>query len=193
METTVTPLTSSDGRVQSVHARLEQPKAQMQDGAECPINDAGLCQGRSITKRSGRKLINTLSIFGISVLMSFVSSGVAAKLHVWPRLRVMEQDRALALLVTPHMFLRFIGLSFLVPGVVSPSLPAAFAIPAGYGDLVAGILAIVATLTLVNVHAGPVQPYGSSISGARLISYSRFIKAGTCGFTRKLSELRSSW
>jgi hypothetical protein len=97
METTVTPLTSSDGRVQSVLARLEQPKAQMQDGAECPISDAGLCQGGSITKRSRRKLINTLSIFGISVLMSFVSSGVAAKLHVWPRLRVMEQDRALAL------------------------------------------------------------------------------------------------
>jgi len=69
----------------------------MQDGAECPISDAGLCQGGSITKRSRRKLINTLSIFGISVLMSFVSSGVAAKLHVWPRLRVMEQDRALAL------------------------------------------------------------------------------------------------
>jgi hypothetical protein len=46
------------------------------------------------------------------------------------------------------MFLRFIGLSFLVPGVVSPSLPAAFAVPAGYGDLVAGILAIAATVSL---------------------------------------------
>jgi len=93
--------------------------------------------------------MNILAIFGICVLMSFVSSGVAAKLYVWPRLRNMERNRALAPLVTPHMFLRFIGLSFLVPGVVSPSLPAAFAIPAGYGDLIAGTLAIVATLTLV--------------------------------------------
>jgi len=43
------------------------------------------------------------------------------------------------------MFLRFIGLSFLVPGVVSNSLPRAWAMPAGYGDFVAGILAIIAT------------------------------------------------
>jgi hypothetical protein len=46
------------------------------------------------------------------------------------------------------MFLRFVGLSFLVPGVVSSSLPKAWAIPAGYGDFVAGILAIIATLAL---------------------------------------------
>ena len=55
---------------------------------------------------------------------------------------------ALVLLVTPHLFLRFIGLSFLIPGVVSPELPAAFAAPAAYGDLVAGILGIIATVAL---------------------------------------------
>jgi hypothetical protein len=93
--------------------------------------------------------MNVRAIFGISVLMSFVSSSVAAKLYVWPRLRIMERNRALTRLAAPHMFLRFIGLSFLVPGVVSPSLPAGLAIPAGYGDLVAGILAIVATVALV--------------------------------------------
>lgn len=93
--------------------------------------------------------MNIRAIFGISVLMSFVSSSVAAKLYVWPRLRIMERNRALARLAAPHMFLRFIGLSFLVPGVVSPSLPAGLAIPAGYGDFVAGILAIVATVALV--------------------------------------------
>jgi len=46
------------------------------------------------------------------------------------------------------MFLRFIGLSVLVPGVVSPLLPAAFAAPAAYGDFVTGILAIIATAAL---------------------------------------------
>jgi hypothetical protein len=48
------------------------------------------------------------------------------------------------------MFLRFIGLSLLVPGVVSPLLPPAFAIPAAFGDFIAGILAIVATIGLAN-------------------------------------------
>ena len=43
---------------------------------------------------------------------------------------------------------RFIGLSFLVPGVVSPDLPSAFAQPAAYGDLIAAILALLSLLFL---------------------------------------------
>lgn len=39
-------------------------------------------------------------------------------------------------------------LNFLIPGVVSPSLSPAFAIPAAYGDLVAAILAGIASLAL---------------------------------------------
>ena len=92
--------------------------------------------------------MNPAAVFGISVALSFVSSSVAATLYVWPRLRTLDKHQALASLVAPHMFLRFIGLSMLVPGVVSPLLPAAFAVPAAYGDLVAGILAIIATAAL---------------------------------------------
>jgi hypothetical protein len=88
------------------------------------------------------------AIFGIDMLMSLTSSVVAAALYVWPRLQGVEKNRALSVLVTPHMFFRFIGLSFLVPGVVSPSLPSAFAVPVAYGDLVAGILAIIAAVAL---------------------------------------------
>jgi hypothetical protein len=92
--------------------------------------------------------MNSLAIFGGSALMSLVSSGVIAVIYVWPRLRLMTADEAVVPLVVPHLFLRFIGLSFLVPGVVAPSLPSAFAVPAGYGDFVAGILAIVAVVAL---------------------------------------------
>lgn len=92
--------------------------------------------------------MNVFALFGISTLMSLVSSGVMAQRYAWPRLRMMNRDQALLALVAPHMFLRFIGLSFLVPGVVSPSLPAAFAVPAAYGDFVAGIFAVTATLAL---------------------------------------------
>ncbi len=92
--------------------------------------------------------MNVFALFGISTLMSLVSSGVIAQLYAWPRLRMMNRDQALLVLVAPHMFLRFIGLSVLVPGVVSPSLPAAFAVPAAYGDFVAGILAVAATVAL---------------------------------------------
>jgi hypothetical protein len=88
------------------------------------------------------------AIFGIAVLMSLVSSVVVATLYVWPWLQRMERDRGLAALVTPHAFLRFVGLSFLVTGVVSPSLPAGFAVPAAFGDMAAGILAIIAIIAL---------------------------------------------
>jgi len=92
--------------------------------------------------------MNVLELFGISTLMSLVSSVVIAQLYAWPRLQMMSRNRALLVLVAPHMFLRFIGLSFLVPGVVSPSLPASFAVPAACGDFVAGLLAIAATVAL---------------------------------------------
>jgi uncharacterized membrane protein len=93
--------------------------------------------------------MNAFALFGASILASFVSSAVAARLFA-PRLQNTDPNRALTLLVAPHMFFRFIGLSFLIPGVVSPSLPAGFAIPAAYGDFIAGILAIVATVALVS-------------------------------------------
>ncbi len=87
------------------------------------------------------------ALFGLSILMNFLALGIVTKVYLWPRLRVMTRTEALIALVIPNTF-RFLGLSFLVPGVVSPSLSPAFAIPAAYGDLVAAILAGVATLAL---------------------------------------------
>jgi len=79
--------------------------------------------------------------------MSFVAFGLVTKLYIWPRLRTLERDDEILSLVLPHTF-RFIGLSFLVPGVVSPLLPSAFAVPAAYGDLIAAILAIATSIAL---------------------------------------------
>jgi len=91
--------------------------------------------------------MNSEALFGLGIVMSFIAFGIVTKLYIWPRLRVMRREDALIPLVVPHTF-RFVGLSFLIPGVVSPSLAAAFAMPAAYGDLVAAILAVVATLAL---------------------------------------------
>jgi hypothetical protein len=88
------------------------------------------------------------AVFGISIFMNLVSSIVTAVLFAWPWFRGINIEQALIWLVAPHMFFRFIGLSFLVPGVVSSSLPKAWANPAGYGDFVAGILAIIAAAAL---------------------------------------------
>jgi hypothetical protein len=87
------------------------------------------------------------ALFGLSILMSFVAFGLVTRLYIWPRLRLLAREDALAVLVAPHAF-RFVGLSFLVTGVVSPSLPSAFAVPAAYGDFIAAILAVVSALAL---------------------------------------------
>ena len=52
-------------------------------------------------------------------------------------------QRAIA---TLHSF-RFFGPAFILPGVVSPDLPASFAVFAAYGDLATGLLAMLALLT----------------------------------------------
>src|SRR5262249_34236502 len=87
-------------------------------------------------------------LFGISVAMSFVAFGLVTKIYILPRLRALPRHEALLALVMPHTF-RFIGLSFLVPGVVAPTLPAAFAALVAYGDLVAAPLAIAAVLAII--------------------------------------------
>lgn len=87
------------------------------------------------------------AVFGLSILMSFAAFGLVKKLYIWPRLWARKREEALLPLVLPHAF-KFIGLSFLVPGVVSLSRLLAFAAPAAYGDLVAAILAVVAAISL---------------------------------------------
>jgi hypothetical protein len=88
------------------------------------------------------------ALFGLSIVMSLVAFAILTKAIAWPRLRLLSRADALLRLVIPHTF-RFLGLSFLVPGVVSPSLSPAFAAPAAYGDLVAAVLADIAALALV--------------------------------------------
>jgi hypothetical protein len=93
------------------------------------------------------ELMNLTAIFGLSAAMSLITGIILANLYVLPRLQNHHRDDALIALIIPHAF-RFIGLSFLVPGVVSPLLPPDFAIPDAYGDLGASILAIIAVLAL---------------------------------------------
>jgi len=85
----------------------------------------------------------TQALFGISVAFSFIVWGIVAARYFWPVLRTQSRVHALRPLLILHSF-RFIGLAFLVPGVVSPELPAPFAWPAAYGDLIAAVLALLA-------------------------------------------------
>ena len=87
-----------------------------------------------VVSQHAEGFMNIQALFGLSVFMSFVAFGLVTHLYIRPRLRILERHDALIPLVVTLTF-RLIGLSFLVPGVVSTSLPAAFAAPAACGDL----------------------------------------------------------
>ena len=70
-----------------------------------------------------------------------------ARWVVTPWLAKQTRDEALFWLTLPHAF-RHVGMVFLVPGVVAQPLPDSFAIPAAYGDLLAGVLALLALVLL---------------------------------------------
>jgi len=87
------------------------------------------------------------ALFGLSVAFGFIAWGIVAATVIWPALSDRPRVDALRPLLILHSF-RFIGLAFLVPGVVSPDLPIAFATDAAYGDLLAAILALLSLATL---------------------------------------------
>jgi len=86
-------------------------------------------------------------VFFVSIAFSLIVWGIVATRYIWPELRHRERAEALRPLLILHSF-RFIGLAFMVPGVVSPELPSAFAHSAAYGDIIAAILALVSLLLL---------------------------------------------
>src|SRR5437763_4632661 len=86
-------------------------------------------------------------LFAISVTFGLAAWGAVAWHYIWPALRERPSTENLKPILLLHGF-RFLGLAFLVPGVVSPELPATFAQPVAYGDLITAILALLALATL---------------------------------------------
>jgi len=91
--------------------------------------------------------MDTLAIFGLQFFLSLVVWGLIAKWLLAPWLEKKSPSDALFWLILPHAF-RHMGMVFLVPGVVARPLPGAFATPAAYGDLVTGVLALLALIAL---------------------------------------------
>jgi len=87
------------------------------------------------------------ALFGISAIFSFVAWAIATRQYIWPALKERPRADAVRPILLLHAF-RYVGLAFLLPGVVSPELPAAFARPAAYGDLITTVLALVALAAL---------------------------------------------
>ena len=86
-------------------------------------------------------------LVAVSVALGVVIFSLIARWYVMPALATRPRTDALIPLVLPHAF-RYIGLAFLIPGVVAADITPAFAVPAAYGDLLASILALLAAVAL---------------------------------------------
>ena len=81
--------------------------------------------------------------FFISYAVAFLVFALIGKWYLWPAIK----DHGAKLALTPLLLyacLRVNGLMFLMPGLVSPDLPGAFAVPTAFGDLTAVVLALLA-------------------------------------------------
>jgi hypothetical protein len=87
------------------------------------------------------------AIFLIDMSLGYLAAALCTFTYIWPKLRAMDPVEAQRAIATLHSF-RFFGLVFILPGFVGPHLPPAFAVPAAYGDFSAGVLAILALLTV---------------------------------------------
>ena len=118
------------------------------------------------------------ALFGISVILSFISWGIIARRYIWPAVCSVPRAEALRRLLLLHTF-RFVGLAFVIPGVVSADLPVAFARPAAYGDLSTAILALLAIATLGST-LGIILVWAFNVLGSADLLYA-FYEGGRVG------------
>ena len=85
-------------------------------------------------------------IFNIQLVLGYVAWLLCFSLYLWPKLRTMDSAAANRLIAMLHSF-RFFGLVFIVPGLVGPAIPSSFSASAAWGDLAAGLLAMLAVMS----------------------------------------------
>src|SRR5437588_5027591 len=91
--------------------------------------------------------MSTELLFQTHLVLGYVAWLLCFGAYILPWLRSMDRVAAHRAIATLHSF-RFFGLVFILPGVVSPNLPAGFAVFAAYGDFATGVLAMLALLTV---------------------------------------------
>lgn len=87
------------------------------------------------------------AIFQTHLVLGYVACLLCFGTYILPRLKLMDSFNAQRVIATIHSF-RFLGLVFILPGVVGPNFPTSFATFAAFGDLATGTLAILALLTV---------------------------------------------
>lgn len=84
-----------------------------------------------------------MSILTVNLAFSTLVFWIGARLYLLPNLATLHPRAVLLPILLLHSF-RHLGLMFLAAGATYPGVPAQFAYPAAYGDLLAALLAVAA-------------------------------------------------
>jgi hypothetical protein len=110
--------------------------------------------------------VQVLNILTANLLLSTFVFWAAARIYVLPKLPRLRPQTVLLPILLLHSF-RHLGLMFLAPGATYAGIPAQFAYPAAFGDLLVAVLAMAA-----------IVPVAKDARGARLLVWI-FNVAGT--------------
>ena len=86
-------------------------------------------------------------LFQLQLVLGYVAWGLCFSVYLLPWLNAMPRVEGHRALATLHSF-RWIGLMFILPGVIGSNVPAAFTTYGAYGDLATGVLAILALVSI---------------------------------------------
>jgi hypothetical protein len=123
------------------------------------------------------------AIFNIQLALGYAPWLLCFSAYGWPRLRAMSPVDAHRAIAALHSF-RFFGLVFILPGVVGPGLPPGFAVPAAWGDLATGVLAM---LALLSVRVRPL--FWALVAGFNLVGLCDLLMNYYHGVTLGLPEV----
>src|SRR6266498_3555240 len=91
--------------------------------------------------------MNTIVYFGMSVALGLIAWFTIFATIIWPKMKSQPKIQQLKSL-TAISFFRYFGTTFLIVGLVTRKLPAGFANPAAFGDLIALFIAYIAFIGL---------------------------------------------
>jgi hypothetical protein len=130
-------------------------------------------------------------LFQTHLVLGYVAWLLCFGAYIWPWLKAMDHVEAQRAIATLHSF-RFFGLVFILPGVVGPNLPAHFAHFAATWDFAAGVLAM---LALVTVRIRPL--FWLFVVGFNLVGVMDFVldyyHAVQAGLPAKAGELGAAY
>jgi hypothetical protein len=91
--------------------------------------------------------MSSFHVLNIQSTLSLVAFALLARWHLAPRLAALPREEALVPLLWVQVF-RYAPLALYAPGQVDPRIPGDVAAAVGYGDLISGVLALIAVAAL---------------------------------------------